>query len=146
MDTNIWVSALISPTGTPAALLRKLGGHILITSEEILEEVRRVLGYNRIADRYNVTSEIVNEYLDNIRVNVVLVVADSPDIPIVEDDPSDDKFLVCATNGRADYIVSGDYHLQRLVVYQGIPIVSPANMLESMDTDRSEKNDSLKGK
>ena len=68
LDTNIWVSALISPTGTPAALLRKLGGHILITSEEILEEVRRVLGYNRIADRYNVTSEIVNEYLDNIRV------------------------------------------------------------------------------
>ena len=49
LDTNIWVSALISPTGTPAALLRKLGGHILITSEEILEEVRRVLGYNRIA-------------------------------------------------------------------------------------------------
>ena len=63
MDTNVWVSALTSPTGTPAVLLRKLDDHTLITSEEILEEVRRVLGYKRIADRYNLTPEKVNEYI-----------------------------------------------------------------------------------
>ena len=43
LDTNVWVSALISPAGTPAALMRKLEDHILITSEDMLEEVQRVL-------------------------------------------------------------------------------------------------------
>ena len=67
LDTNVWVSALISPAGTPAALMRKLEDHVLITSEEMLEEVQRVLQYERIAERYNVTPGMAKEYLDNIK-------------------------------------------------------------------------------
>ena len=43
LDTNVWVSGLINPTGTPAMLLEKLGDHVLVASEEMLEEVQRVL-------------------------------------------------------------------------------------------------------
>ena len=104
--------------------MRKLEDHILITSVDMLEEVQRVLRYKRIADRYNVTPGMAKEYVENIRASAVLVAANLPDTPIVEADPSDDMFLVCASNGRADCIVSGDRHLLRLAVYQGIPIVS----------------------
>ena len=145
LDTNVWVSALITPAGTPATLLRKLEGHVLIASEEMLEEVQRVLQYERIAKRYNLTVGKVNSYLDNIREKMVLVAADLPESPIVEADPSDDMFLVCAAKGRADCIVSGDRHLLRLAVYQGIPIVSSATLLAFIDSDSTEKNESQQG-
>ena len=145
LDTNVWVSALISPAGTPATLMRKLEDHILITSVDMLEEVQRVLRYKRIADRYNVTSGMAKEYVENIRASAVLVAANLPDTPIVEADPSDDLFLACAASGRADCIVSGDRHLLRLAVYQGIPIVSPRTLLAFIDFDSTEKNESQQG-
>ena len=145
LDTNVWVSALISPAGTPATLMRKLEDHILITSVDMLEEVQRVLRYKRIADRYNVTSGMAKEYVENIGASAVLVAANLPDTPIVEADPSDDLFLACAASGRADCIVSGDRHLLRLAVYQGIPIVSPRTLLAFIDFDSTEKNESQQG-
>ena len=93
LDTNVWVSALITPAGTPATLLRKLEGHVLIASEEMLEEVQRVLQYERIAKRYNLTVEKVNSYLDNIREKMVLVAADLPESPSWEPIPQTICFL-----------------------------------------------------
>jgi predicted nucleic acid-binding protein len=42
----------------------------------------------------------------------------------IEADPSDDKFLACALEGDADYVVGGDAHLRDLKQYQGIQIIS----------------------
>ncbi|MBC8449754.1 MAG: hypothetical protein H8D78_18640 [Chloroflexi bacterium] len=42
----------------------------------------------------------------------------------VEADPSDDKFLACALEGDADFIVSEDPHLRNLKQYQGTRIIS----------------------
>lgn len=41
-------------------------------------------------------------------------------------DPTDDKFLEPAVNGRADLIVSGDADLLVLDPFRGIPIIMPA--------------------
>jgi predicted nucleic acid-binding protein len=41
-------------------------------------------------------------------------------------DPTDDKFLELAVNGRADLIVSGDADLLALNPFRGIPIITPA--------------------
>ena len=105
-----------------------------------MEEVQRVLQYDRIAKRYKLTLEEVNSYPANIREKVVLVAADLPDFPIVEADPTDDKFLVSAVEGKADCIVSGDRHLLRLASYQGIPIVSSTTLLAFLDSESSNKN------
>jgi predicted nucleic acid-binding protein len=40
-------------------------------------------------------------------------------------DPTDDKFLELAVNGRADLIVSGDADLLALDPFRGIPIITP---------------------
>ena len=140
LDSNVWVSALISPSGTPATLLQKLESHVLIASEDILKEVRRVLHYDRITQRYHLTPEEVNGYVANIREKVVLVAANVPDSPIVEADPSDDKFLVVAVAGKADCIVSGDRHLLRLGSFQGIPVVPPTTLLAFLNSEQSHKN------
>lgn len=53
---------------------------------------------------------------------------------VVPDDPEDDKLLAAAVAGRADALVSNDRHLLQLESYQGIPIVTPADFLASMET------------
>lgn len=47
-------------------------------------------------------------------------------------DPTDDKFLELAANGRADLIVSGDADLFALDPFRGIPIVVPAVFVQGV--------------
>jgi predicted nucleic acid-binding protein len=47
-------------------------------------------------------------------------------------DPTDDKFLELAANGRADLIVSGDADLLALAPFRGIPIVVPAVFVQGV--------------
>lgn len=48
-------------------------------------------------------------------------------------DPDDEKILEAAIAAEADCIVSGDKkHLQALRVYEGIPILSPADFLRML--------------
>ncbi|HEY5210063.1 MAG TPA: putative toxin-antitoxin system toxin component, PIN family [Stellaceae bacterium] len=47
-------------------------------------------------------------------------------------DPTDDKFLELAINGRADVIVSGDADLLVLHPFRGIPIVLPPVFLRDI--------------
>jgi predicted nucleic acid-binding protein len=49
--------------------------------------------------------------------------------PTIADDPADDAVLACAIGARAEVIVSGDSHLLRLGDYQGIPILTAAELL-----------------
>ena len=45
-------------------------------------------------------------------------------------DPDDDKYLECAVDGGADFIVSGDGDLLSLKSFRGIPIVKPRRFVE----------------
>jgi predicted nucleic acid-binding protein len=47
-------------------------------------------------------------------------------LALIPADPDDDKFVECAVEGKARYIVSGDKHLLGLGSYQGIQVVPPA--------------------
>lgn len=47
-------------------------------------------------------------------------------------DAHDDKFLALAVTGQVDAIISGDRDLLDLVAHEGIPIVTPATMLQRL--------------
>jgi len=51
-------------------------------------------------------------------------------IHAVKDDPDDDKFIECALECGAEFILSGDKHLLRLKTYKGIDIVNVATFLK----------------
>ena len=57
IDTNIWVSALLNPSGYPARLRKSFekGVFKVVVSETILEELTDVLSRPRIRDKYDVT-------------------------------------------------------------------------------------------
>ena len=52
-------------------------------------------------------------------------------IRVIEPDPNDDKFIECAALGEADFLITGDKHLLRVVQYQGTVILSPSDFLKN---------------
>lgn len=128
LDANVLVSALTVKVGKPAQILPHLNRLVLLTSEAILAEVERVLHYPRIQRRYQLHDEVITEYLQRLRV-VSTIVAVRTSIAVIAADPDDDKFLACALDGGAEYIVSGDPHLLSLQQYQHIRMITPADFL-----------------
>lgn len=62
-------------------------------------------------------------------------------LPGISRDPKDDKFLACAVEGEADYLVTGDEDLLILEQIGEIPIVRPfhfVQILEAMHIDEEE--------
>ncbi len=58
------------------------------------------------------------------------VVADTNITHIQEDEP-DNRILECALSAEAEFVVSGDHHLQRLRTFRGIRIVNPRKFLDT---------------
>jgi len=50
-------------------------------------------------------------------------------ITVIDDDPDDGKFIECASESEAGFIVSGDNHLLKLKEYKGIRILKAADFL-----------------
>ena len=127
--TNVLVSALIKPGGVPAQLLGHNSPFNMVTTEEILAELERVLHYDRLQKRYHLSHELIAAYVNQVRDASEVIEVDS-NIKAVEKDPDDDKFVACARAAQADCIVSGDPHLTNLKSYHGIPILTPRQFLE----------------
>ncbi len=57
-------------------------------------------------------------------------------VGVIQTDPSDNRVLECALDGRANAIVTRDQHLLSLSSYQGIPLLTPAAFLRQTATPR----------
>jgi len=136
VDTNVLVSALISPQGAAARLLNHPVPYTLVTSAAILEELDRVLRYPRLVRRYRLTPTLVQDYLA-VLAETALVVDIDPTHTVaargVAPDPDDDKFLACALAADADAVISRDFHLRGLGEFAGIPILTPEQLLAFLD-------------
>jgi uncharacterized protein len=125
IDTNVFVSGLISASGSPAQILRAIqrGKVVHLISDPIVEEYLRVLDYPQIRKFKKITDEFVADiaaYLvyQTERVELVSNIKLSPD-------PDDDVFLETAVDGRANWLVTNDKaDLLSLRAVEGIPIVS----------------------
>ena len=131
LDTNILVAGLLSPRGVPGRLVRAWlrGGFELVTSREQLDELARVLSYERIAARIDPVQ--ARDFLENIDVLAVL----ATDLPLLElsPDPPDNVILATAVAGRADAVVSGDRAgVLALGEVEGIPILAAREALERL--------------
>lgn len=130
LDSNVLVSALLFG-GIAGKLIPLWKGRRIhpLCSKEILDEYIRVLAYPKFKlveseIEFLVTQEIVRWF------EIVTV---SPGKPFVVADPSDDKFIWCALEGRADAILSGDEHLLNLAA-SPIPVLTPSLFLREHQT------------
>jgi len=134
LDANVLVRGLISERGSPARILAlwEREAFELVVSPFILEEMKRVLHYPRIQERYSLSDEHITSFL-GLLGSLALMVHPTDVIDIISQDPDDNRYLECALTGEASYLVSGDQHLLTLGEYAGVIILPPAGFLALLD-------------
>ncbi len=136
LDANVVVSALIRPEGPPGRLLIRLlrdSAFELIASPATLDELRRSLRYTRVRKYFRLPEEELDLWADALGA-IAVVVEGKVSRRVVRADPADDIYIAAATDGLADYVVSGDRHLLELVEHGGIRIVTPRTFLTLLES------------
>ena len=130
LDTKVIVSGILSGKGARGRILRAwLDDRFhLVTSRAIVDELRRVLRYPKINHRHGWSDARILEFVEDVTSLAVLIRGELR-LTVVADDPSDDRYLECAVEGEAGYVVSGDRHLVGLAQYEGVEILSPRAFL-----------------
>ncbi len=130
IDTNVLLSSFIS-TGPPRLIVNRIRDRLdlLCLSQPILEEYLSVLQRSRIAE--DLLASLFSLFRDPARV---LLVLPSRRVELIREDPSDNMFLECAIEARADYLISGDRHLKKLKSFQGIEILPPREYVSRLRT------------
>jgi putative PIN family toxin of toxin-antitoxin system len=126
LDPNVIISALLSPAGAPAQVLRLWleGAFDLVCSPALLDELSRALTYPKLRSR--ISEQEARAVIELISRGAIFV-DDPSDPPAVRsDDPGDDYLIALAENSRA-MLVSGDRDLLKLS--DQIPVYSPAQFL-----------------
>ncbi len=129
LDSVVAVSAFLTE-GLTADLVSQCQENInLYTATEILQEIRYVLLEKpHIRNRYTYSSEKVETFINYLK-DISIIVAQLPEIRVIERDPKDDMIIACAVAASADYIISRDRDLLDLGNYQQIQIVTPEHFM-----------------
>ena len=133
LDTNVYISALLFG-GLPGDLLEVafLRSFRLIVSPALLDELDE-----KLHEKFGVSREDVGLLRARLE-SVSLVVEPGERLHVIADDPDDDRVLECAVAGEAGFIVSGDRHLLKLGVYQGISIITVRQFMEVAEVSPDE--------
>jgi putative PIN family toxin of toxin-antitoxin system len=133
LDTNVLVSAMISPFGNPAQVLISVqdGKITPLFSEKMLAEYAEVLARPKFSFE---KSEIdgLNALLraTGLLMRPERMVGASPD-------PKDDEFIACARAGEADFLVTGNKRHFPAESYGSARVVSPRKLIEYLNTLQS---------
>lgn len=132
IDTNVWISGLISRTGAPAEFTRWVVRNARpVFSQATFDELRDRFWRPKF-DRY-VSIEQRNALLDDIagvawQVTVLLAIGERR----LCRDPTDDKFIHAALAVQPAWLVTGDKDLLVLadaLQAEGVSVLSPADAL-----------------
>jgi putative PIN family toxin of toxin-antitoxin system len=119
-DTNIYISGTFWRGAPRQALhLAQLGEVEVVTCEQLLDELRRVL--TRPDKPFCLTSDEADVVIENVR-GYARLVAPVRKVKVCRD-PDDNLVIECALAGGVQYIVTGDPDLKELEVFEGIQIV-----------------------
>ena len=132
VDTNVVVRAAIGTGSSHQFWLEALlgGKCTLVTSDEIISEIREVLG----RPKFRLDEGQINEAMSELK-SLSDVIETRSRFRVVKRDPDDDIFINAAYDGRAGYIVSGDSDLLDLKEFRGIKMVTAAQMLGILQSD-----------
>jgi uncharacterized protein len=131
-DANVFISALLSPRGSPAQLLRRwVGGAFdLVVSPLLLAELERAFSYPKLARA--VSPDEARTFVEELRNSAVLVDDPSEVESGVTRDPKDDYLVALARAASADVLVSGDPHITEVPGLEP-PVLTPRELLEILE-------------
>ena len=128
LDTNILVSGLMVPDGTPGRIIAAWfdAEFDVISSREQLAEIGRVLGYPKIRRVLKWDDDRIERFLRLLHGRVEIVEPDSAAVDTPRD-PDDAPILGALVAGDADFLVTGDRDL--LALRDRYPIETPAEFV-----------------
>jgi uncharacterized protein len=129
LDTNIWLSAALSPTGAPAQLMKAvlLQGQVVFSDTTFAELETRI--WKPKFDRY-INLEARKAILRDAKASAqwVEIAAEWAERSWSRD-PDDDPFIRTALSANAHWLVTGDDDLLSLAAIDGLRILTPAQAL-----------------
>lgn len=107
VDTNVWVSAFLTPGGAPAKLLQAVysGGLVPVFSAEIEREYRAVLA----RPKFNIDRIVLADFLEQLHALGHYVEA-VPALKIKLPDPTDAPFMALARHAGCPVITGNTRH------------------------------------
>ena len=127
IDTNVLVSAVLSPNGIPAKIMETVysGEFEPIVTDEILEEYYCVLNYKK----FGFSQKIVLQMLNFFKQFLLPLPPASLSVKCI--DPDDTKFLAAAVTGDAEFLITGNRkHFPKNI--SNLVITTPRDMFDWM--------------
>jgi putative PIN family toxin of toxin-antitoxin system len=136
LDTNVVISGLLKPTGTPGSVLKLLrfGSFTIVFSRKSIYEVAAVLSYPKLKTKYRIIRKDFEAIAGLFALRGDLVEIDER--VRVCHDPDDDFLIETALAGKADFLVSGDKGLLSIKKVRGVMIVNPSAFVEILKSPR----------
>jgi uncharacterized protein len=127
LDPNVLISALLAPTGVPAALLKRWldGDFELVVSEQLLAELRRPLTYPKL--RSHISVDEAEAFIELLQRSGTIA-PDATSRPRISRDPGDD-YLLALARSTAAVLVSGD---EDLLEVRDAPVESPRSFMSKL--------------
>ena len=130
IDTNVLVSAVLSPGGASDRLVVRVNDrHIIVLCEAILDELQ-----NTLINKFRYSFALASDLTEGLRKVSEIVEPATFDRQICRD-PDDDAILGTAVAGNADCIVTGDNDLLVLERFQDVSIIAPSDFVR-YETER----------
>ena len=119
IDTNILISGLFFH-GLPNQLLKEIDFEKfqVCINDEIFDEYRKQIDKKVLKPKYRLDRELRKKFFSNLHSFEI-----KSDLQVCRD-VKDDKFLNCAIDAKAIYIVSGDNDLLDIKNFAGIEIIT----------------------
>lgn len=105
---------------------------ILVTSPQILKEVRDVISRDYIIEYTHTTPDTRIRYMSEL-IDMSILTAGTMELKKRSRDIKDNKFLVCANEAKAHYLVTSDKDLLELKDYEGTKIIPPQEFVVLLD-------------
>lgn len=125
LDTNVLVSGLLNPHGTPGQIVRTVSSGALVVCYDarILAEYRGVL----LREKFAFPELYVNALIDQIRADGILAASKPLASPLP--DPQDEPFLEVALGAKADFLITGNLKDFPAKTRHGVSVVSPQDFI-----------------
>ncbi len=125
IDTNLWISFLITKDFTKLDKIIFSGQGILVFSKELLDEFLEVAKRPKFRKYFSLTDieeilETIDEYADFVTVKTKVEMCR---------DPKDNFLLSLSIDGNADFLITGDDDLLDLVSFEETNIITISNFL-----------------
>ena len=127
LDTNIFVSMIFGGQVGEINTAWRAGKFTLIISDSILSEYLDVLQRPKL----RLSAATVSGVIGLVQRKAETVYP-AVSVQAIQEDPSDNKFIEAALEGKAIYIVSGDKHLLKLSFFNEIQILSARDFIDRL--------------